>query len=296
MNILLTGASGQVGFELLRTLAPLGKVTALGSQQLNLADADAIRRIVNDIKPELIVNPAAYTAVDKAESETEPAFAVNAVAPGILAEEAKKLGARLVHFSTDYVFDGSKPDAYVETDVTHPVSVYGSSKLAGEQAIESVGGQYLIFRTSWVYGVRGKNFFLTMLRLARERDSLRVVADQHGAPTWSRMIAEATALAIARWQDESGVYHLTNSGATTWHGFACAILEGYVRHAGNLGWPELKASPDAVEAITTEQYPLPARRPANSMLDNSKLAHDFGLAMPQWQEALEMALGELTPR
>lgn len=296
MNILLTGASGQVGFELLRTLAPLGKVTALNSQQLNLADPDAIRRVLNDIKPELIVNPAAYTAVDKAESESEQAFAVNAIAPGILAEEAKRLGARLIHFSTDYVFDGNKTGPYAETDVTNPVSVYGTSKLAGEQAIQAAGGQYLIFRTSWVYGVRGKNFLLTMLRLARERDSLRVVADQHGAPTWSRMIAETAALVIARWQDEAGIYHLTNGGVTTWHGFACAILAGYAQHAGNQGWPELKASPEAVEAITTDQYPLPARRPMNSLLDNSKLAKDFGLTMPQWQESLEMALGELVPR
>ena len=294
MNILLTGVNGQVGFELLRSLAPLGKVVALTSQQLNLADADAIRRVVREIQPGLIVNPAAYTAVDKAESESALAFAVNGIAPGVLAEESKKLGAMLVHFSTDYVFDGSKSSPYVETDTVNPVSVYGSSKLAGEQAIQAVGGLHLILRTSWVYGVRGKNFLLTMLRLAKERDSLRVVADQQGAPTWSRMIAETTALTIACRNDEFGIYHLTNGGATTWHGFAQEILAEYTRHAADKGWQTLKASHEAVDAITTAQYPTPAKRPANSVLDSRKLAKDFGLSMPDWKETLSLVMEELS--
>jgi dTDP-4-dehydrorhamnose reductase len=293
MIILLTGVNGQVGFELLRALSPLGKVVGLNSQQLNLADADAIRRVVREIQPGLIVNPAAYTAVDRAESESALAFAVNGTAPGVLAEEAKKLGAKLVHFSTDYVFDGSKSSPYVETDSVNPVSVYGSSKLAGEQAIQAAGAQHLILRTSWVYGMRGKNFLLTMLRLAKERDSLRVVADQHGAPTWSRMIAETTALAIARWNDESGVYHLTNGGSTSWHGFAQAILAEYSRYAADKGWSALKVTPEAVEAIITEQYPTPAARPYNSLLSNIKLKQTFALELTGWHRALEMLLEDV---
>ena len=293
MIILLTGVNGQVGFELLRALSPLGKVVGLNSQQLNLADADAIRRVVREIQPGLIVNPAAYTAVDRAESESALAFAVNGTAPGVLAEEAKKLGAKLVHFSTDYVFDGSKSSPYVETDSVNPVSVYGSSKLAGEQAIQAAGAQHLILRTSWVYGMRGKNFLLTMLRLAKERDSLRVVADQHGAPTWSRMIAETTALAIARWNDESGVYHLTTGGSTSWHGFAQAILAEYSRYAADKGWSALKVTPEAVEAIITEQYPTPAARPYNSLLSNIKLKQTFALELTGWHRALEMLLEDV---
>lgn len=300
MKILLTGVSGQVGFELQRTLAPLGQVVALPSQQLNLSDADAIRRVVREIQPDLIVNPAAYTAVDKAESEADLAYAVNGVAPSVLAEEAKRLGARLVHFSTDYVFDGNKQGAYAETDAVNPVSIYGKSKLAGEQAIESAGGSHLIFRTSWVYGVHGKNFLLTMLRLAKERDSLRVVADQYGAPTWSRMIAETTALAIAQWHpllprasrlaDLSGAYHMTSAGQTSWHGFAQAILTSYNQYQALKAWPALKASPEAIAAITTEQYPTPAKRPYNSVLNSGKLLKDFGLRLPDWHDALTMAL------
>ncbi len=301
-KILLTGATGQVGFELRRTLAPLGPVVALSSQQLNLLDADAIRRTVREVDPQLIVNAAAYTAVDKAETELDLAMTVNASAPGVLAEEAQRLGAGLVHYSTDYVFDGAKPDAYLETDSPNPTSAYGASKLAGEQAIQAVGSPHLIFRTSWVYGARGKNFLLTILRLARERDNLRVVADQIGAPTWSRMIAEATALAIAQWcpvashqvplHELSGIYHLTNAGETSWHGFAQSILREYRALQPGTNWQPLLATPLEVAAITTEQYPLPAKRPANSVLNNSKLRRLFRLQLPEWQDALPLVLAE----
>ncbi len=291
-TILVLGRNGQVGFELQRTLAPLGKVVALDSWQLDLNKSDVIRRVVGEAAPAIIVNAAAYTAVDKAESEPDIAMRVNGEAPGVLAEEAKKLGALLVHYSTDYVFDGGKSGAYVETDDATPTSTYGRSKLAGEQAIQAVGGQYLIFRTSWIYGVRGHNFLLTMLRLARERDRLQVVADQFGAPTWSRMIAETTALALASRQDQAGIYHLTSQGHTSWHGFAQAILAGYHERYAHRGWPQLKVQAHQVEAITTAQYPTPAQRPANSMLGNMKLLQDFGLALPDWQQALALALDE----
>lgn len=296
-TILVLGRNGQIGFELQRTLAPLGKVVALDSWQLDLNKSDVIRRVVNETAPTVIVNAAGYTAVDKAESEPDVAMRVNGEAPGVLAEEAKKLGALLVHYSTDYVFDGSKDGAYVESDDTAPTSAYGRSKLAGEQAIQAVGGQHLIFRTSWIYGVRGHNFLLTILRLARERASLQVVADQLGAPTWSRMVAEATALAIQRHLTDhqspiTGVYHLTSQGRTTWHGFAQAILTEYHQRYAHHGWPELKVQAHQVEAITTAQYPTPAQRPANSLLGNMKLLQDFGLILPDWHQALVLALDE----
>ncbi len=291
-TILVLGRNGQVGFELQRTLAPLGKVVALDSWQLDLNKPDNIRKVISELAPAVIVNAAAYTAVDKAESERDIAMRVNAIAPGVLAEEAKKLGALLVHYSTDYVFNGTSSGPYVETDVTAPTSIYGLSKLAGEQAIQVAGGDFLIFRTSWVFGVRGHNFLLTMLRLARERDSLRVVADQHGAPTWSRMIAETTALAIARRQGQTGIYHLTGQGQTTWHGFAQGILQEYQQRFAQKGWPALKVHAAQIEAITTEQYPTPAKRPANSVLDNTKLFRDFDLQLPDWKNSLVQALDE----
>lgn len=291
-TILVLGRNGQVGFELQRTLAPLGKVVALDSWQLDFNKPDNIRKVVGELAPAVIVNAAAYTAVDKAESERDIALRVNAIAPAVLAEEARKLGALLVHYSTDYVFDGTKSGPYVETDITSPSSIYGLSKLAGEQAIQVAGGDFLIFRTSWVFGVRGHNFLLTMLRLAKERDSLRVVADQHGAPTWSRMIAETTALAIARRQGQTGIYHLTGQGQTTWHGFAQGILHEYQQRHAQKGWPELKVHAAQIEAITTEQYPTPAKRPANSVLDNTKLLRDFGLQLPDWKDSLVQALDE----
>lgn len=288
IGILLTGASGQVGWELRRTLAPLGEVTALDSRGLDLADPAAIRARVREIGPKLIVNPAAYTAVDKAESEPERARSVNAVAPGILAEEARRCGAVLVHYSTDYVYDGGKAGAYLEDDPTGPLCVYGATKLAGEEAIRASGVRHLIFRTSWVYGLRGGNFLLTMQRLMRERPELKIVDDQIGAPTWSRQIAEATALALAqvfspaRGADKPepwGTYHLTCAGETSWYGFASAIAE----------LTPLENRP-RLTPIPTSSYPAPARRPANSRLDNGKLARTFGIRLPHWHEALKLCL------
>ena len=293
-TILLTGIHGQVGHSLQQPLSGLGKVVALDRQQLDLTDADAIRRVIRDIRPDLIVNPAAYTAVDRAETEPELAFAINAVAPGIMAEEAGRLGATLVHYSTDYVYDGREPTAYVETDATNPLSVYGKSKLAGEEAIRAIGLPHLILRTSWVYGPYGKNFMKTMIRIATERDALRVVADQFGAPTSSLSIAEASATVLSHWtEDLSGTYHLTNGGSTSWHGFAQAILENYEAMQQERGWPALKVKAEAIIAITTADYPTPAVRPANSRLDCSRLKQAFGLDLPDWQAALGDVMQEL---
>lgn len=301
-TILLTGASGQVGWELRRALAPLGRVATPSSRELNLADPDAIRRVLRDVRPHLIVNPAAYTAVDKAETEIDLAMAINGTAPGIIAEEAKRMHAALVHYSTDYVFDGTKPGPYRETDPTNPVSSYGRSKLAGEEAIRAVGLPHLILRTSWVYGARGKNFMRTILRLAAERDALNVVSDQIGAPTWSRMIAETTVLTIARWcpmstnqaplTDLSGIYHLTNAGQVSWHGVACAILEEYEAVREYRNWPRLALTPQAIQPITTAEYPTAAQRPANSVLDNTRLTKAFGVELPDWRECLQMTIDE----
>jgi dTDP-4-dehydrorhamnose reductase len=271
LRILLTGANGQVGWELRRTLAPLGELEALGRAELDLHDAGRIREAVRASNADVIVNAAAYTAVDKAESEREAAFAVNAAAPGVLAEEAKRGGALLVHYSTDYVFDGAKPAPYVEEDAPNPINVYGASKLAGERAIVGSDCRYLILRTSWVYGPRGANFYLTMLRLARERPELRVVDDQVGAPTSSLAIARATAQLLR--PGAHGLYHLSAAGRTSWCGFARAIL-------GRAGI----ATP--VVAIRTEDYPAPARRPRNSRLDCSRLRTDFGVALASWEEGL----------
>ena len=271
MKILLTGRNGQVGWELERSLAPLGQVIATDLATLDLADADATRLAVRAAKPDVIVNAAAYTAVDKAESERDLAHAINATAVGVLAEETKRLGALLVHYSTDYVFDGTKPSPYVEDDAPNPVNVYGASKLAGERAVQASGCGYLILRTSWVYGPRGSNFLLTMLRLARERPELQVVDDQFGAPTSSLAIARATAQLLRR--GAGGLYHLTAAGAVTWCGFARAILA----RAGI-------ATP--VRAIRTEDYPTPAKRPRNSRLDCSRLRKDFDLALAPWEDQL----------
>jgi dTDP-4-dehydrorhamnose reductase len=271
LRILLTGANGQVGWELKRTLAPLGDLTALGRAELDLTQPERILEVVRAAKPEIIVNAAAYTAVDKAESERDAAFAVNAAAPGTLAEEAKRTGALLVHYSTDYVFDGAKSSPYVENDAPNPLNVYGASKLAGERAIGKSGCRHLILRTSWVYGPRGSNFFLTMLRLARERPELRVVDDQVGVPTSSLAIARATAQLLPL--DARGLYHVSAAGETSWCGFARAILA----RAGI-------ATP--VVPIGTGDYPTPARRPRNSRLDCSRLRADFGLTLAPWEEQL----------
>ncbi|MFO1206728.1 MAG: dTDP-4-dehydrorhamnose reductase [Burkholderiales bacterium] len=296
MRILITGANGQVGWELQRTLQTLGEVAACDRGALDLANPDAIRGKVREMRPHVIVNAGAYTAVDRAESEPDVALAVNGAAPGILAEEAKRLGALLVHYSTDYVFDGTKPGAYLESDEPNPVSVYGATKLAGEKAIAAAGGAYLIFRTSWVYGRRGKNFLLTMLRLAAEREELRVVDDQVGAPTWCRTIAEATAQVIAKLSGPEGIdversielrgiYNLTAGGSVSWCGFARAIVEATRARRGG-------ASPK-VTPITTAEYPLPARRPANSVLSNAKFQRAFDLACPAWDHALDLCLADL---
>lgn len=296
MNIMVLGSQGQVGWELARSLLPLGKVIALGRQEADLSNPDVLRRVVRANEPDLIVNAAAYTAVDKAETDEDAAMAVNAIAPGILAEEALRGNSLLVHYSTDYVFDGKSDRAYVETDPTYPQSAYGRSKLAGEKAIAEAGCDYLILRTSWVYGAHGHNFLRTMLRLGRERDILRVVADQTGAPTWSRWIADATAHVARQAMDkravqafQSDTYHLACDGATSWHGFASAIIEQY-----RLLNPTNELTVKAIVPISTAEYPLPAKRPANSRLDCRKLAAHYDIVAPDWQQALRLCLMEMT--
>ncbi len=290
-KILLTGVNGQVGHELQKAFSQnnafAGSVISLDRNQLDLTDQEAIRRAVATIQPDLIINPAAYTAVDKAESEPELAYAINAIAPQILAEEAAKTGARIIHFSTDYVYAGNKVGAYVEEDATQPLSVYGKSKLAGEGAVRAAGAEHLIFRTSWVYGAYGKSFMKTILRLAGERDELRVVADQVGTPTSSSSIAHAVLSVLENWQAGlTGIYHLVNAGHTSWHGFALAIVEEYNRIQMAHGLPLLKARPEHIHAISTQEYPTPAVRPANSVLDCSKLEKDFAVTLPHWHAAL----------
>jgi dTDP-4-dehydrorhamnose reductase len=295
-KILLTGINGQVGHAL-KTKFPQDEVIALSREQLDLTKSHEIRRIVREIKPHLIINPAAYTAVDKAESEPELAFAINATAAQILAEEAARLNAALIHFSTDYVYDGTKSNAYVETDETNPASVYGKSKLAGEEAIRAVALPHLILRTSWVYGAYGKNFLKTILRLVAERDSLRIVSDQFGAPTSSESIADAVVQLIENWQmaqeNQSGIYHFTNSGETSWHGFSCEITNEYNKLIKDKNWPALKTSIENIMAITTAEYPLPAPRPANSRLDNTKLKQTFNVELPTWQAGLQQVMQTL---
>ncbi|MFZ5641503.1 MAG: dTDP-4-dehydrorhamnose reductase [Bacillota bacterium] len=286
-RIMLTGKNGQIGWELQRTLASLGEVIALNRQQLDLANPDRIRELVREIKPNLIVNAAAYTAVDKAEEETELAMAVNGIAPGILAAEAKRLNAAIIHYSTDYVFDGTKANPYNETDVPHPPNVYGRTKLAGEYAVQASGAPYLILRVSWVYGIMGNNFMLTILRLARERGELRIVDDQVGSPTWSRMLAEVTAQILAQGyptlEDKKGIYHLSAGGETTWYGFAKAILAQNILPLSGLH--SVKLIP-----VSTLEYPTAARRPAYSLLSNTRLNQTFGLTMPAWDLALKLAV------
>ena len=293
-SILLTGASGQVGWELQRLLAGSYSIVAPGREQLDLASPDSIRKAVCEIKPDIILNPAAYTAVDKAESVPELAMAVNGVAPGVLAEEAKRLNALLVHYSTDYVFNGNKSAPYTESDTPNPQCVYGNTKLAGERAVQEVGGKHLILRTSWVYGIHGGNFMKTILRLAKERSELRIVADQFGAPTWARLLATSTALILSRWQakgfdkNQSGVYHLTAEGHTNWQQYA----EEIVRLARQYD-DSLKSKSIAIHPIATHEYPLPAKRPANSVLATEKIKHTFGLNLPEWRDDLAACMREL---
>ncbi|HEX7635143.1 MAG TPA: dTDP-4-dehydrorhamnose reductase [Noviherbaspirillum sp.] len=292
MKILLTGRSGQIGYELERSLQGLGEIVALDLAQMDLADPDSVRNVIRHIRPDLIVNPAAYTAVDQAESEAGLALRINGEAPGVMAEEAKKLGAAMIHYSTDYVFDGSKSGPYTEDDVPNPVNAYGRSKLAGERAIAASGIPHLIFRTSWVYGMRGKNFLLTVQRLARECDELRIVDDQHGAPTWCRTVADTTAHVVASlcagdnnlgidqnlWRAKSGVYHLTAQGQTTWYGFAQTIVAHKSTHRKPVVTP-----------IETQEYPLPAKRPSNSVLSCERLMRTF-CRLPAWDNALRLCL------
>lgn len=286
MRILVFGKDGQVGRELARALAPLGENRVLGRADVDLTDIGALRHCVREYAPELIVNAAAYTAVDKAESEYEIANAINALAPQAMAEEAAERGAWLLHYSTDYVFDGSAERPYQEQDAPNPLNVYGITKHAGEQAVILSGAKYVILRTSWVYGVYGRNFVKTMLRLAREREELSVVDDQIGAPTWSRMIAETTACMLSRLDHlgaaAQGIYHMTASGKTSWRKFAEAVFEA----SGMERQPR-------VQPITTADYPTPARRPLNSTLDNSKLQKTFGLAHPDWHYCLRLCLQDM---
>ncbi|WP_047249531.1 dTDP-4-dehydrorhamnose reductase [Chromobacterium subtsugae] len=292
-RVLLTGADGQVGFELRRALAPLGEVTACGRAQMDLADEAAILAVLDAAKPDIIVNPAAYTAVDKAETDRDAAFAVNAAAPGVLARWAAANGALLIHYSTDYVFAGDKPAPYREDDETGPQSVYGASKWAGEQAVRAAGARHLILRTSWVFGAHGGNFLKTMLRLAQERDALKVVGDQFGAPTCAALIADVTAQLIARYHARpenfaDGTYHLAAQGETSWHGYAQRVI----RRAGERGFP-LRLTADAIQAIGSDQYPLPAKRPANSRLDCGKLMRAFSLVLPRWEDGVDGVVDQL---
>lgn len=296
MSILLLGKDGQVGWQLQRALAALGPLHACGRAECDLADVAEVRAVVRRVRPSLIVNASAYTAVDKAESEPELAHLINAVAPGVLAEEAAALDSLLLHYSTDYVYDGCKRGAYVESDATNPQSVYGRSKLAGEEAIRAVGGKSLIFRTSWVFGARGGNFVKTILRLAREKEALNVVDDQVGAPTPAELIADVSALVLAMLRSgqrlekgENRLYHLAAAEPLSWCGFARQI----VSLAGELPGSQLRLQPGAIRPITTAEYPTAAIRPANSRLDCSRLEHDFGLQLPGWQAFLERALQEL---
>lgn len=296
MKILLLGKDGQVGWELQRSLAALGDVDAPELAILNLADLDATRRYARNCKADVIVNAAAYTAVDKAEAEPDLTQRINAEAVGVLAEEARKTHAWLVHYSTDYVFDGRKAQPYVEGDEARPLSVYGRTKLAGEEAIRERACQHLILRTSWVYAARGANFAKSMLRLAKDRDSLKVVADQHGAPTSAELLADMTALAVYRVAHEqasklSGTYHLVAAGETTWCEYARYVLG----LALQLGIP-LKATPERVEAIPASAYPLPAQRPSNSRLNTQKFERTFDVQLPHWQFHVARMMDELASK
>ncbi len=286
MKILLTGSNGQLGFELRRSLAPLGTVQAIGSVDCDLGDEPALRSLIRAFRPTVVVNPAAYTAVDAAEGDILRATAVNARAPGILAEEAERLGAKLIQFSTDYVFDGRKTAPYVETDTPSPLNVYGQTKWAGEKAVQEACSRHLILRTSWLLGAQGKNFARTLLRLAAERDELAVVADQQGAPTSAALLADVTAELLR--QDLGGLYHATAGGETTWHAYACHIVE----RARNAGRP-VRVARDAILAISTAEFPTPARRPANSCLNTRSLRRASGLELPPWQVGVDSVLDQL---
>ena len=303
MKILLFGKNGQVGWELQRSLVPLGEVVALhfrseanpvqdgAALQGDFSQPEALRDTVRRVQPDVIVNAAAYTAVDKAESEPDLARTLNATAVGVLAEEAARMGAAVVHYSTDYVFDGAGERPWTEADTPAPLNAYGQTKLEGEQLLQQHNPRHLIFRTSWVYAARGANFAKTMLKLGQERENLKVINDQHGAPTGAELLADVTAHAIVRLQQDpavAGLYHLAAGGTTTWHDYACHVLE-QARRAG----APVKVAPSAVQAVPTSDFPTPARRPHNSRLDTRKLQATFGLALPDWQTGVDRMLTEI---
>jgi dTDP-4-dehydrorhamnose reductase len=298
-RILLTGVTGQVGGELLKSLTMLGEVVAPTRSEMDLTKAASVRKTILSVRPRWIINPGAYTAVDKAESEPELAYAINAEAVRVIGMEAHAIGAGVIHFSTDYVFDGSGNAPYRENDIARPVSIYGSSKLAGERALMESGAGHIIFRTSWVYGARGKNFLLTILKLARERETLRVVADQYGAPTWSRDLANMTAQVVHQCETEArgcalatllgrigGVYHATGAGETTWHGFATEAVRLQQQAEPNTRFAK-------IEAIATAEYPTPAERPTNSRMNCGRLRERFGWKMMDWRDSLREVLSEV---
>ncbi len=294
VKLLLFGKNGQVGFELQRALGPLGDVVAVGRATCDLSRPDQIRQMVRTVKPQIIVNPAGYTDVDRAESDCETAYAVNAVAPGIIGKEAAELDALVVHYSTDYVFDGLKIGSYCECDAPNPKNVYGLSKLQGEQALQQSGANCVIFRTSWVFGVHGSNFVKTMLKLAASREKIRVVADQYGSPTSAALIADVTAQVLGQYLRRKeapfpvGIYNLAASSDTHWQAFASTII-GYALEAGK----PLRLTPDAIVPITSAEYHLAAERPANSRLDTTKLQETFGLYLPHWQVGLRHTLNQI---
>jgi dTDP-4-dehydrorhamnose reductase len=296
MRILLTGRKGQVGFELTRSLSVLGEVTAVDRDTCDLTNDSAARSVVRDCRPDVIVNAAAYTMVDRAEADAQIALQVNAIAPAVLAEEADAIGALLVHYSTDYVFDGTNAKAYTEADVPNPINVYGTTKWQGEKAIAAATRRHLILRTSWVLGAHGANFAKTMLRLATERTALSVVADQYGTPTSAALIADATAHLVRHYLVDGhkrdafpfGIYHLVASGDTNW----CDYSRFVISEAQKLG-QVFKTVPEAIRAITTSEYPTPAKRPANSRMSNRKFSETFGLRLPPWQDGVEHVLKQI---
>ena len=292
MKILLFGKNGQVGWELNRSLQPLGEIIALGREEADFSKPESLRKIVRDVQPDVIINAAAFTAVDKAESEEDLATIINGVAPGVLADEARQINALLVHYSTDYVFDGAKSEPYIESDGPNPVNAYGRSKLAGEEAIHAAGCHYLIFRTAWVFSVHGYNFIKTILRVAREREIINVVADQHGAPTSAELIADVTARVISGPRSQTlpcGIYHLTAAGETTWYSLAC-----YVVSRALVNGTSLTLQPQQIHAITAEEYPLPAKRPNNSRMNTANLSNALDLHFPDWQIHVDRVVDLLT--
>ncbi len=286
MNILLLGKIGQLGWELQRCLLPLGKVKAVDYPEIDLAQPDSLREIVRGLTPDVIINATAYTAVDKAESERDLAFAINATAPMVMAEEAKRAGATLIHYSTDYVFDGTKGSPYVESDATHPLNVYGASKLGGEQAIQAVGGAYLILRTAWVYSLRRDSFVTKVLQWARKNETLRIVDDQISNPTWARMLAQTTVLVLARGveyiQERKGLYHLAGDGYASRFKWAKRIVE--------LDPKRYEQKAKEILPVPTSEFPTPAPRPLFSALDCDSFFETFGMNMPNWQDALELVM------